>query len=298
MLPDDDLARFEDDETCWDLAAPFGITRDTSTLIRHSVYEFGSSIATQWRRGNILIAGDAAHVMPPFLGQGMCSGIRDAINLVWKLALVLDGSASTDLLDTYMAERHDHVSKLIHTSIEIGALVSITDPTAAARRDEALRSSGAPPPPDPAVLPAGVLHAEPDGSLRRGVGALTLQARLDIGGRRGKLDDLVPNPWRILTRRRVDLEILGDHHKRLLEDLDAVIIPISPAHADGFAFDVDFAYEAWFTELDAGVVIVRPDFYAFAVLDDVNALPDALDDLILKLRLLYPLTRNGAVAAL
>ena len=279
VLPDDDRAQFDDTETCWRLAAPFGITRDTSTLVRHSVYEFGSSIVTNWRRERVLIAGDAAHVMPPFLGQGMCSGIRDALNLAWKLSLVVDGSASADLLDSYTDERHAHVLGLIRAAMEVGAMVSITDPAAAARRDEALLAAGAPPAAPPKVLTAGVLHAAADGSLRRGVGALTLQARLEIAGVRGKLDDLVPNPWRILTRHRVDLDGLSDRNRQLLEDLDAVVVAISPARAAGFACDIDFAYEAWFTDLDAQVVVVRPDFYAFAVLDDVAGLPRALDDL-------------------
>ena len=86
--------------------------------------------------GRILLAGDAAHEMPPFPGQGMCSGIRDAHNLAWKLNLVLAGRAGEALLDTYQPEREPHVRFITEKAIELGRVQTLRDPNAARQRDE------------------------------------------------------------------------------------------------------------------------------------------------------------------
>jgi len=91
----------EDTETVWKLLSKWNITPADGTIDRHAVYSFESTLAQRWRVGRVLLAGDAAHTMPPFMGQGLCSGIRDAMNLAWKIAAVLGGEADDTLLDTY-----------------------------------------------------------------------------------------------------------------------------------------------------------------------------------------------------
>ena len=87
--------------------------RDTYRVRRAAVYQFHAAIAEQWQQGRIFLAGDAAHQTPPFLGQGMNSGMRDVINLAWKLPLVLNGQCAPSLLDSYQAERDDHAHDLV-----------------------------------------------------------------------------------------------------------------------------------------------------------------------------------------
>src|SRR5690606_24950397 len=86
-----------------------GLTADDVEVHRHAVFTFEGKLARTWRVGNIFLAGDAAHLMTPFLGEGGCSALRDAINLSWKLHLVLEGKADASILDTYETERTAHV---------------------------------------------------------------------------------------------------------------------------------------------------------------------------------------------
>ncbi len=112
----------------WDVAGAIDVERA-------AVYRFNARVATEWRRGRILLAGDAAHQMPPFAGQGLCSGLRDATNLAWKLAAIIADDADDALLDTYQAEREPHVRGIIGLAIMMGRTVCEIDPEAAAARD-------------------------------------------------------------------------------------------------------------------------------------------------------------------
>ncbi len=116
----------------WRLLARWGVTRDNADLVRAATYRFHALEAERWREGNVFLAGDAAHQMPPFMGQGMCSGIRDAANLAWKLAEVVHEGGPDSLLDTYEAERRPHVAAVTAMSIQAGQLISrlAVDPTA------------------------------------------------------------------------------------------------------------------------------------------------------------------------
>lgn len=107
----------------WLLLAPWGVTPDHGKLLRAVPYRFHALVAEHWRggpSGRVLLAGDAAHMMPPFMGQGMCSGIRDAANLAWKLAEVVSGTSPAQLLDTYVAERSVHTQTVIRMSVDAG----------------------------------------------------------------------------------------------------------------------------------------------------------------------------------
>src|SRR6185437_6752180 len=99
LLPGETPEQMADPETVWALLAESGISRDDVVLERHAVYTFRARWAARWREGRLALAGDAAHQMPPFAGQGMCSGLRDAANLAWKLDLVLGDRTPPSLLD-------------------------------------------------------------------------------------------------------------------------------------------------------------------------------------------------------
>ena len=104
-------------------------------------YTFNAVNADRYRAGKFFVLGDAAHMMPPFAGQGLNSGIRDAANLTWKIAEVVQGKAPDSLLDTYEPERKPHASAIIAQSVRLGSIVMTTSKRVALHRDRLIRQA-------------------------------------------------------------------------------------------------------------------------------------------------------------
>jgi len=134
LMPGDDAAEIARPENIWPLVGQW-ISPEDADIERGVVYTFHSVIARQWRKGRLLLAGDSAHQTPPFLGQGMCAGVRDAANLAWKLHAVLALGMSEGLLDTYQEERHPHAEAFIRLAVKMGGLIQATSPEAVRERD-------------------------------------------------------------------------------------------------------------------------------------------------------------------
>ncbi|HPU50348.1 MAG TPA: bifunctional 3-(3-hydroxy-phenyl)propionate/3-hydroxycinnamic acid hydroxylase [Burkholderiaceae bacterium] len=134
LMPGDDPQTIARPESVWPMLARW-ISPEDAELERSVVYTFHSVIAHGWRRGRLMIAGDAAHQTPPFLGQGMCAGIRDAANLAWKLDAILRGRARDGLLDSYESERKPHARAFIELAVRLGDVIQATDPAVVERRD-------------------------------------------------------------------------------------------------------------------------------------------------------------------
>ncbi|MFT4261905.1 MAG: bifunctional 3-(3-hydroxy-phenyl)propionate/3-hydroxycinnamic acid hydroxylase [Nocardioides sp.] len=134
LSDEDDKAHFEDDATVRSLIGRY-VNPDEVEVLRQLVYTFNAVLADRWRDGRVLLAGDAAHMTPQFIGQGMNAGVRDADNLSWKIQAILQHGASLDILDTYQTERFPHAKAMIDLSVFNKSLVSIHDPRAAKARD-------------------------------------------------------------------------------------------------------------------------------------------------------------------
>ncbi|SPT51406.1 bifunctional 3-(3-hydroxy-phenyl)propionate/3-hydroxycinnamic acid hydroxylase [Actinomadura madurae] len=267
-------------ETAWRLLEPWGRHPGNTTIERHTVYTFQARWADDWRAGRVLLAGDAAHQMPPFAGQGMCSGLRDAINLAWKLDLILRGTARPGLLDTYTSERRAHVRHAIGMSIALGEVICVLDQDAAAERDRRMIAGGAAPdtvlpPMPPPVLGDGVLQQDSDGVRLPTVGHLTPQHRVRYGGASGLLDDVTGFGFTVLTDGPAPEGVLDESRRAFLADIGATVVPLTPDT------DLDHAYLPHLREHGHVAAVIRPDFYLYgtaATAGDLSALIDQLRD--------------------
>jgi 3-(3-hydroxy-phenyl)propionate hydroxylase len=255
LMPGDDPATIVQPDAIYRLLAPWKIGRAQSQIERAVVYTFHSSLATQWRHGRMLLAGDAAHQMPPFLGQGMGSGLRDAINLAWKLRDVLRHRAPDALLDSYETERMAHVRAYIELAVELGDVIQTTDPEKARRRDAELIAN-------PTLLKPLAPRLGPGlhGDAAAPAGLRAEQPRLGDGAR---LDDRVGYRFALLAQPAF-VSALPAGTRQRLDHIDAAVIA-----ADGEAAD-------YLVRLNAGAVLIRPDRHILGVASSVAELDRAI----------------------
>ena len=220
----------------WKLLSPW-ITTDDADLERKAVYTFRSVIAEKWRKGRLMIAGDAAHLTPPFMGQGMCAGIRDAANLAWKLVLRVNGDVGDGILNSYQQERGPNVREFIETAIRLGGLINTMDGETAIEKSHgssngpARMSSLLPP------LGAGNLDGLISGSSPLS-GRLFSQPILRDGKR---LDDEIGYSPVLIVRNKLPENVVSK-------------IPVLDGQTHSNLIDV-------LNKLDASAVLVRPDKY-------------------------------------
>jgi 3-(3-hydroxy-phenyl)propionate hydroxylase len=230
-------------------------------VIRETQYTFRARIADRWRQGRVFLLGDAAHLTPPFIGQGLCAGLRDAYNLTWKLARVLRQGGDERLLDTYESERKPHARHVIRLAVAMGwAMTGGQDGAAALRRRllaAACRIPGlttaagrdlSPP------LTAGPLVRR---RTRRGlVGTHCPQPWVSVAGRRARLDELLGDSFAVLTAPDPWPSLSALAHA-----LGLRAIPVTEVGDDG-------TLAAWLRAGRADAVLLRPDR---VVLDAVPA---------------------------
>ncbi|MGU3291021.1 bifunctional 3-(3-hydroxy-phenyl)propionate/3-hydroxycinnamic acid hydroxylase MhpA [Williamsia sp. M5A3_1d] len=255
---------------------------DESEILRQAFYTFRARVADRWRSGGVFLAGDAAHQTPPFVGQGLGSGLRDVANLTWKLADVLDGTARGDLLDTYEMERRPHSIAVIRMALAVGmALTGGQDRFAGVRRlgmaavcrvpglAAAMPAVGVPPlRPGPLVARTPLLRRV----LRRRLNGSALpQPSVGFASGAQRLDDVIGSRWALVTRGSVP-EALADR----VAGVGAVHVDTDrlATHPAGVASPA-----RWLRRHHAIAVLVRPDRVVAATATDPGGVDDLLDTL-------------------
>ncbi len=296
LMPGEDPREMQTEAQVWKLLSRW-LTREDGELWRAASYRFHALVAQEWRRGRVFIAGDAAHQQPPFIGQGMCQGIRDVVNLVWKLDAVMQGEAQSALLDSYAVERGLHVRRLTTRIKEIGKLICERDVAAARERDaRLLREAGGQiktiarqdiVPRLEAGLLANAAHAA-NGTLFPQPRVLHGdEADAADGADEGALLDIVvggavPGRWRIVT---LGGDLVTDAVQAAAQRIGAQLIELAPdgdvQHAAVLpqthrVVEIDGVLAGWFQRNECRAAIVRPDHYVYGVATDVATLAASL----------------------
>ena len=284
MHPSETAAEMLDEEMIFSLIDPW-TPRDTYEIRRAAVYLFHAATADRWREGRVFIAGDAAHQTPPFLGQGMNAGMRDVVNLAWKLPLVISGEAEDRLLDTYFAERNAHAHDLVEWAVSIGRLM---DHMAEQERCE---RTGLPAPEAPAALKsAGYGQGREQPPIRDGV--VILEQVSDTGstgylfnqpivrdeaGSELRLDELLGPGFAVVMRTGEQMP--ADHSRTVLDRIGAEVVTLDSLEVVRGHFDRLFEEHA--------AAIVRPDRLVFGHTTDDCTLDQLIERLADKLALTH-----------
>lgn len=235
--------------TIWQLLSAW-ISPEDAELERNAVYEFRSRVANSWSSGRLFLAGDAAHQMPPFMGQGMCAGIRDVANLAWKLAACLQDGANPGLLETYQSERRSHAIQYVRMSMRLGGLINASktqEALAAAfpQEDGTSRLASIAPPLGPGIgLPGQRNGAE-----------LSKQILLSGGQKMDDRAGLAP----VLIARSCDFESTKSNFSGVLIDAD-----------------LEASANQYLDELGVCAVLIRPDKYIFSSASNSTELADLI----------------------
>ncbi len=240
LLPGEDDNVMMQADNVSELVGPW--LRDVAhKIVRAATYRFHGLVAKQWQRGNVFLAGDAAHQTPPFFGQGMCHGLRDVANLAWKMAAIKNDGASPDILDSYQCERDPHVRAVIGAAVAAGRYICVLDKAEAAQRDADIRAAQGQPATAADLIPAicdGIILHESIGAGERFIQPMVGNVRLD---------DVTGGGWRLFIRS-------GNIPAQGITVIDA-----SALNDDGVITN-------WLNARNIDAVLVRPDHYIFGTI--------------------------------
>lgn len=272
--PGEDADAMLREDNIWRMLADEGVTPDDIEIARTWSYTFHVRKAQRWRVGRVLLLGDAAHVMPPFAGQGISGAFRDAANVVWKLDAVIRGRAVDALLDTYQTEREPHHDAMTHRAVMFGKIVMTQRPAVARLRDKVLRTAtkipgvmaalvrriGAPTPLGPGCLPA-----DRGGGM---AGYLLTPARVALPGTGSMyIDDALGHGWAIMGLDADPRDAMPESTVQAWEQFGAKFLTIRPGTSVVEGDELgDPAGQLWDAMRVHGVncLVVRPDRYVYA----------------------------------
>ncbi|WP_369226159.1 bifunctional 3-(3-hydroxy-phenyl)propionate/3-hydroxycinnamic acid hydroxylase [Streptomyces sp. R39] len=267
VLPGDDEQYLTSDEAIYELVARYGISEDSVKILRATVYSHHVRFAARFRVGRVFLAGDAAHAMPPWIGQGMAAGVRDVANLCWKLDAVLRGRLPGTLLDSYEAERKPHVKEVTRRAVTVGRIITERRRAVTAVRDVVLpvlnRVAGFSDwIQDSNWIP--VAHYTDGFQARprtKASGHQIPQPRVTgADGEPVRLDDVLGGHWLLLHGGLPGPQPAWDR----LGVPSLTVTPAGSHPAEGTLVDSDGVLLRWMSEHRAATVVLRPDSYVYA----------------------------------
>ncbi len=272
LLPGENPTDMSREEVIWQLLGRW-LTPQDGTLWRSATYVFHALIAEEWRKGRVFLAGDAAHMTPPFMAQGMCQGIRDAANLAWKLALALSGTAGTALLDSYQAERRPHVRTTTETAKALGRIICERDRDLAKARDARMRAEFGDPPRvqfRQNLIPPLTAGALPPGKTAL-AGTRFSQPRIVTETGVCLLDEVAGSGFRLVLASDPGSLDIPAALEQAIASLGAQVISLGgdetpPPEATGVIAirEADGLLAGWMREHGVIAAFVRPDHYVLA----------------------------------
>ncbi len=288
--PGDDPATLEQEDTVRGLMAPYlhlmseTLTPEQGTLARSKVYDFHGLLAERWRAGRVFVLGDAAHQMPPFLGQGLCTGVRDALNLCWKLEGVLAGRYHDALLDTYESERRPHARAVVEQAIRTGKVIQARNRFVGGLRDTYFSLANWIPllrrpflwEPAWPLGPGLFEPAAPPTAKSAHGNPIDQPVVADASGARVPLDRLLGDGFAVVGLDTSPAEALDAETAKALEPVGATRVAVTrPGRpGTGDAVDVDGGLAGWFRRVGGGrVALVRPDRQVFGVYGHSDGAP-------------------------
>ena len=285
LLPNESVEEMQKPERAWELLKPWGLTPENAELERSAVYRFQARWAKVWNKGRCALAGDAAHLMPPFAGEGMCAGMRDAVAMAWRLNGILDGQFDAEVLNSYTSERLEHAKHYINFSQELGKIICISDEAQAAERDAKMKAdlaarNNTPVPTDICQLGQGVWCAE-----AAHAGELSVQGVVDANNKRDRFDQAVGQGWMVIGLNEDPAHALTTEQREDLKSLAGFTVNIGAPGTTCDAVDVNGTYAKWLQEIDAKYVLLRPDFYVAATANSAAVLQQRFDEVMSRLHL-------------
>ena len=262
----EDEAKMSSHEQSWKILNAQGVTDENVKILHAVFYSHHVRFADRWRVGRIFLAGDAAHAMPPWLGQGMSAGVRDVANLSWKIAAVLGGQAPDALLDSYQTERLPHVAEVTRRATMVGRIINEPRHTVAVLRDRVLRRA--------TRLPHSMDLVQKyfwipdaryaDGFLGTNNPAVGWQLPqpwvIDTEGVTVRLDDVIGNQWTLLHTGPLPTGA------RAWTDLGVPVIQVEGPNSVSQGEEIRDSggtLIAWLKDKKAAAVIVRPDGFVY-----------------------------------
>jgi 3-(3-hydroxy-phenyl)propionate hydroxylase len=289
LEPHESESDFETHAQLWRLLNSMGVTTEDVEIHQHAFYNHHVRAADKWRNGRIFLLGDAGHLMPPWAGQGMQSGIRDAFNLSWKLAAVLkeqvSGKAAEALLDSYQRERAPNVARFTAYSEQLGRIIKMQmkpAEKALAVVGGLLGKLGISPPPAPISQPPTLGSGWLSGAVSKhsAIGKMPPQPMMcTTNGHRGLLDDFIGSGF-IFLGDNIDPASLLDHkEKEGWDRLGTRYVSVRSLDKGSVAvddlIDLDGTLINWMRKHRTKAIALRPDRFVAAAEGSGLSLPDS-----------------------